>query len=254
MSRVFISGSSTGLGLMAAQLLAEQGHHVVIHARNERKAESALRKLPKPCAAAVGDIGTIAGAKTVAAQVNALGQFDAIIHNAAIGHQDSNETTSDGLSKTFATNTLAPYILASLIKRPRRQVFLSSGMHKDASFEYDDLQWTNRAWNGWQAYSESKLHDAMLAFACARLWPETMSNAISPGWVATRMGGAGATDDLDQGHRTQVWLATAPEAEKLTGGYYFHMEETAPNPLSRDVVLQDKLLAYCERLSGVRLA
>lgn len=254
MSRIFISGSSTGLGLMAAQLLAEQGHEVVIHARTDQKAESALRELPRASASVVGDIGTISGAKDVAAQVNALGSFDAVIHNAAIGAQDTNEITADGLSATFATNTLAPYILASLIQRPRRQVFMSSNMHKRASFEFDDLQWTDRSWSGSQAYSESKLHDVMLAFACARLWPETMSNAISPGWVATRMGGAGATDDLDDGHRTQVWLATAPETATLTGGYYFHMEETSPNPLARDVALQDKLLAYCEELSGVRPA
>jgi NAD(P)-dependent dehydrogenase (short-subunit alcohol dehydrogenase family) len=83
MSRVFISGSSTGLGLMAADLLVRKGHAVVLHARNAKRAQEAREKLPR--VAAIGDIETIAGAADLAAEVNALGRFDAVIHNAAVG-------------------------------------------------------------------------------------------------------------------------------------------------------------------------
>ena len=64
-----------------------------------------------------------------------------------------------------------------------------------------------------RAYADSKLHDAMLACAVARAWPDVLSNAVEPGWVSTKMGGPGATDDLDQGPLTQVWLATSDDRD-----------------------------------------
>ena len=85
MARVFITGSSDGLGLMVGRFLADQGHQVVLHARNDARAADAKKALPKAEAVVVGDLATIAAAKDVAKQVNALGAFDAIIHNAAVG-------------------------------------------------------------------------------------------------------------------------------------------------------------------------
>ena len=90
MSRIFISGSSTGLGLMAADLLVSKGHNVVLHARNAKRADEARQELPQSEAIVIGDIGTIAGAKDLAAQVNALGHFDAVIHNAAVGYREGH--------------------------------------------------------------------------------------------------------------------------------------------------------------------
>src|SRR3954469_23482803 len=205
--RVFISGSSTGLGLMAAELLVEQDHQAVLHARNAARAEEARRKLPKAEAIVVGDLETIAGAKDVAGQVNALGPFDAVIHNAAVGYRELHRLTADGLPHLFAINTLSAYILTALIEKPKRLVYLSSGMHRHADANLDDILWRKRHWVGSTAYAESKLHDAMLAFAIAHRWPDVLSNALEPGWVPTRMGGPGAPDDMDQAHRTQVWLA-----------------------------------------------
>ena len=209
MSRIFVSGSATGLGLMAGELLASQGHQVVLHARNANRAEDARRALPQVEAVVVGDIETIAGAKDVAAQVNSLGHFGAVIHNAAVGYREGHRVTSDGLPHVFAINTLSAYILTALIERPKKFVYLSSGMHQHAQTSLDDILWKKRRWNGSQAYAESKLHDAMLAFAVSRRWPEVLSNALEPGWVPTKMGGPGAPGDMDQAHLTQAWLATS---------------------------------------------
>ena len=107
MSRIFISGSSAGLGLMAADLLTSQGHSVVVHARNAKRAEAARQHLPLAEAVVVGDVETIAGAKDVAAQVNGLGAFDAVIHNAAVGYREGHRLTADGLPHVFAINTLS---------------------------------------------------------------------------------------------------------------------------------------------------
>ncbi|SAI71695.1 short chain dehydrogenase [Bordetella ansorpii] len=254
MSRIFISGSSAGLGLMAAELLVQQGHEVVLHARNASRAEDALRELPQAQAVVVGDVETIAGAKDIAAQVNALGRFDAVIHNAAVGYREGHRLTGDGLPHVFAINTLSAYLLTALIERPKRLVYLSSGMHRHAQANLDDILWRKRRWNGSDAYAESKLHDAMLAFAVARGWPEVRANALEPGWVPTRMGGPGAPDDMDQAHRTQAWLAAAEDGNAdVSGEYFYHLKRMAANPQARDATLQDRLIRICEEVSGVVL-
>ena len=251
MSRIFISGSSAGLGLMAADRLTSQGHQVVMHARNADRAERARRELPKAEAVVIGDVENIAGAKDIAAQVNALGRFDAVIHNAAVGYREGHRLTADGLPHVFAINTLSPYILTALIARPKRLVYLSSGMHHHADANLDDILWQERSWNGSQAYAESKLHDAMLAFAIARLWPDVLSNSLEPGWVPTKMGGPGAPDDMSQAHLTQAWLAAGEDPKtNVTGKYFYHLKQMDANPQANYLALQDRLTAICAEISG----
>jgi len=239
---------------MAAELLVGQGHQVVLHARSADRAADARRQLRQSEAVVIGDLETIAGVKGVAAQVNALGHFDAMIHNAAVGYREGHHVTADDLPHVFAINTLSVYILTALIERPKRLVYLSSGMHHHADAHLDDILWQKRHWNGSQAYAESKLHDAMLAFAIARRWPDVLSNSLEPGWVPTKMGGSGAPDDMDQAHRTQVWLAASDDPKaRVTGGYFYHLKPKAPSPQANDPALQDRLIAICADISGVAL-
>jgi NAD(P)-dependent dehydrogenase (short-subunit alcohol dehydrogenase family) len=255
MARVFITGSSDGLGQMAAKLLIEQGHSAVLHARNEKRGLEAMAAVPGAKAVVIGDLTSIAQTRKVAEQVNALGTFDAVIHNAGIGYREPRRIpTEDGLPHLFAVNTLAPYILTALIKKPKRLVYLSSGLHQGGDESLKDLAWEHRPWQGQQAYSDTKLHDVLLAFAVGRRWKDVLSNALEPGWVATKMGGAGATDDLDAGHRTQVWLAVSDDpAAMVTGEYFYHMQRRKPKPATRDVERQEALLEACNRFSGVEL-
>jgi len=111
-----------------------------------------------------------------------LGAFDAIIHNTGVGYRKPQPiTTADGLPHVFAVNSLAPYILTCLIEKPGRLVYISSGLHREGDPKLDDLAWETRRWNGYRAYADSKLHDVILAFAVARLWPNVLSNAVEPG-------------------------------------------------------------------------
>jgi NAD(P)-dependent dehydrogenase (short-subunit alcohol dehydrogenase family) len=254
MSRVLVTGSADGLGRMAAQLLVQGGHRVVLHARDERRAADAMAAVPGADAFVSGDVSTIDGMTSVARQANALGILDAVIHNAAVGTREARRMTKDGLEHVFAVNTVAPYLLTALIAPPKRLVYLSSGLHRSGSSNLQDLNWTSRPWNGLQAYSDTKLHDVLLAFAVARLWPKTFSNALEPGWVATKMGGAGAPDDLAQGAVTQAWLAAGEEhAAEVTGEYFYHQAHAKTHPDAHNTEVQDALLAACEKLTGTRL-
>jgi NAD(P)-dependent dehydrogenase (short-subunit alcohol dehydrogenase family) len=255
MARVFITGSSDGLGKMAAQFLIEQGHNVVLHSRTAARGKDAMAAVPQADAVVVGDLTSIQQTRALAEQVNALGPFDAVIHNAAVGDREARRLrTEDGLPHVFAVNTLAPYILTALIQRPKRLMYLTSGLHEQGDPSLKDLAWEQRVWQGQQAYSDTKFHDVLLAFAIARLSPDSLSNTVDPGWVATKMGGRGASDDLDQGHRTQVWLAVSDDpGAKVTGEYFYHLRRRAPKAATRDVTLQEKLLEACKKFSGVDL-
>src|SRR5216684_5577592 len=189
MSRVLVTGSSDGLGLMAAQRLLAGGHEVVLHARNESRARDARAAAPKAQAVVIGDLSSIEETRRLADQANGLGPFDAVIHNAGVGNRERRIETIDGLEHIFAINVFAPYLLTALIKPPQRLIYMSSGMHRYAEPDFTDLQWKRRRWNGSLAYSDSKLFDAALAFAIARRWPATLANSVDPGWVPTTLGG-----------------------------------------------------------------
>lgn len=253
MARIFITGSADGLGQMAARLLVAGAHHVVLHARHVERARAALAAVPGAQSAVFGDLSRVSDMHSVAEQVNALGPFDAIIHNAGIGYRERRRiATVDGLPQLFAVNTLAPYVLTALIQRPRRLVYLSSGMHQGGDASLRDLEWNTRPWNGAQAYSDSKLHDVILAFAVARRWLAVRSNALEPGWVPTKMGGPGAPDDLEAAPQTQVWLAISDDpAALVTGEYFYHQRLRTPLPAARDPNVQIRLLDACAALSGV---
>ena len=255
MSKIFITGSTDGLGFMAARLLVEQGHRVVLHARNDERSAEVQAALPEASAVVVGDLASIAATKRIAEQVNALGTFDAVIHNAGVGYREPRIETEDSLEHIFAINVLAPYILTALITRPERLIYLSSGLHRGGDPDFNDLQWEHHHWNGSQAYSNSKLFDAVLSVAIARRWTNVFSNALEPGWVPTKMGGSGAPDDMAQAPITQVWLATSKEpAAQVSGKYFYHKKLREPHPAVNDVKVQDQLLVICESLSGVPIS
>ena len=254
MSRVFITGSADGLGRMAAERLVADGHDVVLHARSESRGREAMDAVPGAAGVVTGDLSSIAAVRDVTDGANATGRFDAVIHNAAVGYQESRRDTDDGIEHVFAINVLAPYLMTALMEPPSRLVYLSSGMHRGGDPDLSDLGWERRRWSGSQAYSDSKLWDVVLAFGVARHWPDVLSNAVTPGWVATKMGGRGAPDDLAQGSETQAWLAVSDDPDaQVSGRYLYHREVADTHAAAADPAIQDALLEACAELTGVRL-
>ena len=256
MARIFITGSADGLGQAAARRLVALGHEVVLHGRNRDRAQQALRAVPGARTALEGDLASMEQTRELAAQANAAGPFQAVIHNAGVYRPGARRSdTVDGLDDVFAINALAPYLLTALIRSPARLIYLTSGLHQGGDPDLPDLQSRQLRWNGSQAYANSKLFDVVLAFAIARLWPNVLSNAVDPGWAPTKMGGASAPGDLEQAVATQVWLAVSEEpGAKVSGRYFYRKRTRSAHAAASDVTVQDAFLAACEQLTGVRLA
>jgi NAD(P)-dependent dehydrogenase (short-subunit alcohol dehydrogenase family) len=240
MARIFITGSADGLGQLAAKSLSEQGHEVVLHARNVQRSSDAIKAIPKAAAVLTSDLSNMEETRLLAADVNKLGVFDAVIHNAGVYQHASKDI--------FTVNTLAPYILTCLVHRPNRLIYLSSGMHSQGRWAPADFSLhTNRI-----TYSDSKLHVLMLCFSVARKWPGVFANAVNPGWVATRMGGRGAPDNLQKGIETQTWLSVSNDKEAMVSGcYFFHKKVRPHNPVADDLQKQEEFLMRCEAITGV---
>ncbi|MGH1565232.1 SDR family NAD(P)-dependent oxidoreductase [Mumia sp. DW29H23] len=241
MALVLVTGASTGLGLATATALAADGHDVVLHARNAGRLDDP-GVLERMHDVVYGDLAQLDATVQVARQADAIGPFDAVVHNAGVMRSRD----------TLAVNTVAPFVLTATMTAPGRSIVLSSGMHRSGSPQRLEADFADP---GRTSYEDSKLFVTALALALARRRPQTLTHVVDPGWVPTRMGGPSAPDDLEDGHRTQVWLATA-DAESLeprSGGYWYHRVARAPHPAAADVTFQEAVVSALEARTGIAL-
>lgn len=198
MALILVTGASTGLGLATARTLIDQGHQVVVHALSARRLDDV--DLSGNRGIVLGDLTNAEETRRVAEQANGFGRFDAVIHNAGVL----------GSPDVYEVNVVAPYLLTALMRPPARSIVLSSSMHRSGKPDPGVLG-SPGAGQRPRAYDTTKLLVTVFAMAMAQRRPDQLWHAVDPGWVPTRMGGPGASDDLDEGHRTQEWLATADE-------------------------------------------
>ena len=248
MARIFITGSSDGIGLAAAKLLADNGHKVTLHARNSDRAASTKSAVPKAEGVLVADLRSIAEIKKLAEDANASGTFDTIIHNAGIGYgsTSSREITADGISAVFAVNTLAPYILTCLMHKPKsRLLYMSSDSHYSGDETLKNCTQSH-------SYGNSKLHDVMLANAFARRWKNVQVVSMHPGWVRTKMGGAAPGSPNKPAKALSRWAAGEGPLAKLESGAFFTTDgQESTHPGADKVDKQEELLKICREVSGV---
>ena len=251
MARIFITGSSDGIGLHAAQMLAENGHKVTLHARNEDRAKTTRSAVPAAESVLIADLRSLAEIKQLAKDANAIGTFDAIIHNAGIGYgsTSSREITSDGISAVFAVNTLAPYILTCLMEKPRARIlYMSSDSHYSGDASLKDCTQSH-------SYGNSKLHDVMLAKAFARRWQNVQVISMHPGWVRTKMGGAAPGSAKTPAKALAQWAVGDGPLSKVSSGAFVTTDgEESPHKGAGDESKQEELLVICQNISGVSVA
>lgn len=241
MARVLITGSTDGIGRAAAAALLGERHEVVVHARSRQRLAAVADLLDQGAGAVVGDLADPDQVRALARQANAAGPFDAVIHNAGV-------IDGPGL---LPVNVVAPYVLTHLVPAAR-VVYLSSSMHRGGHPDLSGADWSGSRTTA--SYSDTKLFVTTLAAALARHRPGTVSHAVDPGWVPTKMGGPSATDDLALGHLTQAWLATTDDAEALaSGGYWHHRRTQRPHPAVHDERFQDELLDALAGHTGLSL-
>jgi len=236
-----VTGSADGLGLAAAQTMMSDGHEVVLHARNTSRAATLRPLTDRGARIVIADLADRDAVRAMAVEIAGLGRVDAVIHNAGVWSGPA----------VMPVNIVAPYLLTALLPDPGRLVYLSSGSHFSGRPSLTGVDWQGRSPG---SYADSKLFVTALSAAVARRRPRVLSNAVDPGWVPTKMGGPGAPDDLEQGHQTQVWLATSTErSARSSGSYWYHQTKRQPHPAVHDETFQDRLLQVLADETGTML-
>lgn len=240
MSRILVTGSTDGLGRATADTLLRDGHDVIVHARSTARAEVVADLLDRGATLVVADLSDRDAVIGAARDLDARDPIDAVVHNAGV-------ISGRAL---VPVNVVAPYLFTALLHAPTRHVYLSSGMHRGGRPRLDGVDWDGTAETN--TYSDTKLFVTALAAEVAERRPGVLSNAVDPGWVPTKMGGAGASDDLELGHRTQEALVTDPDAT-VSGGYWFHGQRQEPHQAVADPQFRRQLVDALATATGITL-
>jgi NAD(P)-dependent dehydrogenase (short-subunit alcohol dehydrogenase family) len=273
---VVATGATSGIGEAAVLALAAMGARIVFVAREEGRAKSTMRKLEAKARGLehrvhLADLSSMAETRRVGAAIAASEpRIDVLINNAGALFSD-RRVTPEGLELTFALNHMAYFVLTEALREkliasaPARIVSTSSTAHQGVSLDFDDLQ-SAKGYSGLKVYGRSKLANILFTGELARRIAGTgvTANCLHPGVVATRFGDSsgGLVSRLmpfarpfflapEKGADTLVYLASSPEVEKTTGGYFVKRKITEPSAAARDDAAAKRLWAASEKLAGI---
>jgi len=276
---VLITGANSGIGFEASVKIASMGAHVVMVARDRRRGEDALvavkaRSGSDTVSLLLCDMASMAGVRALAQDVLARHpRLDVLVNNAG-SVRTSREVTEDGLEWTFAANYLGHFLLTNLLldrlreSAPARVVNVSSDGHRRGTIEFENLQYERGGFSTLTAYARSKLAQVLFTRELARRLEQTgvTVNALHPGAVATGIWAKAAAPwyvrtpiavakvlfmrTPSQGGDRIAYLATSPDVEGLTGGYYDKDRLTLPSTLALDQALARRLWDESAKLAG----
>ncbi|GIE76008.1 hypothetical protein Aph02nite_19580 [Actinoplanes philippinensis] len=253
MATIVVTGGSSGVGLAAAEQFAARGDEVVLVGRDPRRLAGAVARV-RPAAHFRADFESLAEVRALAGDLLAgFPRIDVLANNAG-GMIDGFRRTADGFEATFQANHLAPFLLTTLLRerlRGARVVNTASRAHLYGRPDPDRPEGDPASYNRWRAYGAGKSANILFAAEAARRWPDVFSVSFHPGVVRTNFG-AGRTVRLfyrfapflvtpEKAGELLVWLATAPEAELVNGGYYVGHSLTTPAAHARDPELAGRL-------------
>jgi retinol dehydrogenase-12 len=244
-----VTGATNGIGLVTASELAKRGDRVIVVGRSQKRIDDAVRQVGGKAEGMRADFARLDDVRALAVALPA--QIDVLVNNAGVVCA-KREQTHDGFEMTFGVNHLAPFLLTNLVlpklAAGARVVNVASAVHKRGRIDFDDLHYQKRSYAPFGAYCDSKLANILFTRELARRLPAgTTTNALHPGSVATGFGhnnkgvvafafklGAAFLISPDEGARTSLYLANAPEVSGITGKYFAKSRETAPDKRALD--------------------
>jgi NAD(P)-dependent dehydrogenase (short-subunit alcohol dehydrogenase family) len=270
-----ITGATSGIGLITAERLARQGARLVLVGRDPVRGERALARIkaraPRAEASVhYADLSRLDGLRTLAAGLNALSRIDVLINNAGAMFW-RRQVTADGLERTFALNHMAYFVLTALLRdklasASARVVNVASDAHRGARLDFGDLQ-SAHGYSGMRAYSRSKLCNILFTRELARRLSGTgvTANCLHPGFVNSRFGdnnpglvgfGTRIAKQIfaispERGAETPVYLASSPDLEGKSGGYYEKCALTTPSREAQDDATARRLWDESARIAGL---
>ena len=208
--RALVTGGNRGIGLAVAEGLAAAGHRVVIGSRDVAQGEAEARRIGAECVRL-----DVADMDSIARCMEQAGDVDILVNNAGVCFREALLERPDGFEAGIEVMLTGPFRLVCLAVPAMRRngwgriVNVSSGWGSFAE-----------GLGGPNGYGVAKAGLNAMTLALSReLPPQVKINAMCPGWVRTRMGGAAATRSVEQGADTAVWLAQLPD-DGPTGGFF----------------------------------
>jgi retinol dehydrogenase 12 len=270
-----VTGANSGIGRAASIALARLGAEVVLVCRDRGRGESAMAEVAAAATGAapsleLADLGSLEQVRDVAGRLAKLPRIDVLVNNAGLV-VGTRQVTVDGFEHTIAVNHLAPFLLTNLLlptleaSAPSRIVNVASTAHRGARLDLGDLQ-LERRYLPMLAYSNSKLANILFTRELSRRLDGTSVTAtcLHPGTVNTHFGDTGATwlrlglvvagpflKSPETGARTLVYLASSPDVEGKSGGYYVSRTLRSPSRAAQDEALARQLWDRSAELTGL---
>lgn len=272
-----VTGATAGIGLVTAREMAQLGATVVLVGRNPQKTEQVVQQLRSQTGSSKLEhlLADLSSQKQVRGLAEAFrsrhDRLDVLVNNAGALFM-AREQTEDGIEQTFALNHLSYFLLTHLLLEPlkaaapSRIANVSSHAHKGMKLDFQDLEGRTK-YSGWMAYGRSKLANILFTYELARRLEGTgiTANALHPGFVASSFGhnngkvarvllkiGQLFAISEDKGAETSIYLASSPEAEGVTGKYFFKKRAVHSSRASQDPESARELWRISERMTGVQ--